>query len=160
MWRKDAVMAAVGIDLGTTNSVIAAMVDGRPTVLPHAGGARSTPAVVGLTERGERLVGEPARRQEMLNPKGTIYSAKRFTGRRHDELASGMAAVSADVVAGCNGAARFGIRGRAYAPEEVSALVLPTLPKAAAAFLARHVTDAVLRMPLPFHDAQPQAPEG
>src|SRR5260370_31769554 len=135
MWRKDAVMAAVGIDLGTTNSVIAAMVDGRPTVLPNAEGARSTPSVVGLTERGERLVGEPARRQEMLNPKGTIYSAKRFTGRRHDEVASEMAAVSADVVAVCNGAARFEIRGRAYAPEEISALVLRKLAEDAAEFL-------------------------
>jgi molecular chaperone DnaK len=150
-------MAAVGIDLGTTNSVIAAVVNGRPTVLPNAEGSRSTPSVAGLTEQGERLVGEPAGRQAILNPKGTIYSAKRFTGRRHDEVVGEMAAVSADVVAGRNGAARFEIRGREYAPEEISALVLRKLADDAANFLSEEVTEAVIAVPAHFDDAQRQA---
>src|SRR6267154_499398 len=103
---------AVGIDLGTTNSVIAATEAGKPTVIPNAEGARTTPSVVAFTDQGERLVGQLARRQAILNPKGTIYSAKRFIGRRYDEIASEQAAVSFDVVAGPDGAARFDIRGK------------------------------------------------
>src|SRR6202047_422081 len=118
---------AVGIDLGTTNSVIAAMEGGKPTVSPTAEGSRTTPSVVAFTEQGERLVGQLARRQAILNPKGTIYSAKRFIGRRHDEVASELNAVSFDVVAGPDGAARFKIQGRQDAPEEISALVLREL---------------------------------
>src|ERR1700739_2322045 len=111
---------AVGIDLGTTNSVIAATEAGKPTVIPNAEGSRTTPSVVAFTPQGDRLVGQLARRQAILNPKGTIYSAKRLLGRRYDELASEVNAVSFDVVAGPDGAARFRIQGRLYAPEEIS----------------------------------------
>src|SRR5712691_12241106 len=126
---------AVGIDLVTTNSVIAATESGKPTVIPNAEGARTTPSVVGFTDQGERLVGQLARRQAILNPKGTIYSAKRFIGRRYDEVASELSAVSFDVAPGPDGAARFEIRGRQYAPEEISALVLRKLTEDAAKFL-------------------------
>ena len=111
---------AVGIDLGTTNSVIAAVEAGKPTVIPNAEGSRTTPSVVAFTEAGERLVGQLARRQAILNPKGTIYSAKRFIGRRYDEVASELKAVSFDVVPGPDGVARFKVRGKLYAPEEIS----------------------------------------
>src|ERR1700735_2726838 len=118
---------AVGIDLGTTNSVIAAVEGGQPTVIPNAEGTRTTPSVVAFTEQGERLVGQLARRQAILNPKGTIYSAKRFIGRRFEEVQSEVTAVSFDVVAGPDGMARFKVRDKLYAPEEVSALVLRKL---------------------------------
>ena len=101
---------AVGIDLGTTNSVIATMEGGQPTVIPNAEGSRTTPSVVAFTEQGERLVGQLARRQAILNPKGTIYSAKRFIGRRYDEVKSELEAVSFDVVPGPDGAVRFKVR--------------------------------------------------
>ena len=107
---------AVGIDLGTTNSVIAATEDGQPTVIPNAEGSRTTPSVVAFTEQGERLVGQLARRQAILNPKGTIYSAKRFIGRRYDEVTSELNAVSFDVVPGPDGAARFKVQGQAVRP--------------------------------------------
>src|SRR5882724_13244943 len=97
---------AVGIDLGTTNSVIATVEGGQPTVIPNAEGSRTTPSVVALTEQGERLVGQLARRQAILNPKGTIYSAKRFVGRRFEEVSSEINAVTFDVVAGPDGAVR------------------------------------------------------
>src|SRR5208282_6672719 len=113
---------AVGIDLGTTNSVIAAMEGGQPTVIPNAEGSRTTPSVVAFTEQGERLVGQLARRQAILNPKGTIYSAKRFIGRRYAEVSSELNAVSFDVVAGPGDAVRFQVRDKQYAPEEISAL--------------------------------------
>jgi molecular chaperone DnaK len=104
--------AAVGIDLGTTNSVIAATEAGKPAVIPNAEGSRTTPSVVAFTEAGERLVGQLARRQAILNPMGTIYSAKRFIGRRFDEVASEREAVSFDVVPGPDGAARFQINDK------------------------------------------------
>jgi molecular chaperone DnaK len=148
---------AVGIDLGTTNSVIAATEAGKPTVIPNAEGARTTPSVVGFTDQGERLVGQLARRQAILNPKGTIYSAKRFIGRRYDEVASELSAVSFDVAAGPDGAARFEIRGKQYAPEEISALVLRKLTEDAAKFLGEKVTEAVITVPAYFNDAQRQA---
>ena len=148
---------AVGIDLGTTNSVIAAMEGGKPAVIPNAEGARTTPSVVAFTEQGERLVGQLARRQAILNPKGTIYSAKRFIGRRYDEVTSELNAVSFDVVPGPDGAVRFDIRGRQYAPEEISALVLRKLTEDAAKFLGEKVTEAVITVPAYFNDAQRQA---
>src|ERR1700722_7714024 len=106
---------AVGIDLGTTNSVIAAWQGGEPIVIANAEGSRTTPSVVAFTENGERLVGQLARRQAILNPKGTIYSAKRFIGRRYDEVQSELQSVSFDVVAGPDGAVRFKVAGRLYA---------------------------------------------
>ena len=148
---------AVGIDLGTTNSVIAAAEGGKPTVIPNAEGARTTPSVVAFTEQGDRLVGQLARRQAILNPKGTIYSAKRFIGRRYNEVASELGAVSFNVAAGPDGAARFDIRGRQYAPEEISALVLRKLTEDAAKFLGEKVTEAVITVPAYFNDAQRQA---
>jgi molecular chaperone DnaK len=148
---------AVGIDLGTTNSVIAAMEGGQPTVVPNAEGARTTPSVVAFTDSGERLVGQLARRQSVLNPKGTITSAKRFIGRKFDEVSSELSAVSYDVVAGPDGAARFKIRDKLYAPEEISALVLRKLVEDAGKFLGEKVTEAVITVPAYFNDAQRQA---
>jgi len=148
---------AVGIDLGTTNSVIAATEAGKPTVIPNAEGSRTTPSVVAFTPQGERLVGQLARRQAILNPKGTIYSAKRFIGRRYDEVASELNAVSFDVVPGPDGAVRFEIQGRLYAPEEISALVLRKLVEDASKFLGEKITEAVITVPAYFNDAQRQA---
>jgi molecular chaperone DnaK len=148
---------AVGIDLGTTNSVIAAMEGGQPTVVPNAEGARTTPSVVAFTDSGERLVGQLARRQSVLNPKGTITSAKRFIGRRFEEVASELSAVSYDVVAGPDGAVRFKIRDKLHAPEEISALVLRKLVEDAGKFLGEKVTEAVITVPAYFNDAQRQA---
>jgi molecular chaperone DnaK len=148
---------AVGIDLGTTNSVIAAMEAGKPTVIPNAEGSRTTPSVVAFTDQGERLVGQLARRQAILNPKGTIYSAKRFIGRRYDELTSELNAVSFDVVPGPDGSARFKVGGKLYAPEEISALILRKLAEDAGKFLGERVTEAVITVPAYFNDAQRQA---
>jgi molecular chaperone DnaK len=148
---------AVGIDLGTTNSVIATVEGGHPTVIPNAEGSRTTPSVVAFTEQGERLVGQVARRQAILNPKGTIYSAKRFVGRRYDEVASEINAVSYDVVAGPDGMVRFEVRGKQHAPEEISAMVLRKLAEDAGKFLGERVTEAVITVPAYFNDAQRQA---
>jgi molecular chaperone DnaK len=152
-----AMATAVGIDLGTTNSVIAATENGKPTVIPNAEGSRTTPSVVAFTPQGERLVGQLARRQSILNPKGTIYSAKRFIGRRYDEVETEQNAVSFDVVPGPDGAARFNINGRQYAPEEISALVLRKLAEDASKSLGERVTEAVITVPAYFNDAQRQA---
>src|SRR5215470_5601410 len=149
--------AAVGIDLGTTNSVIAATEAGKPAVIANAEGSRTTPSVVAFTEADERLVGQLARRQAILNPQGTIYSAKRFIGRRFDEVASEREAVSCGVVPGPDGAARFDVRGKLYAPEEISALVLRKLVADAAKFPGEKVTEAVITVPAYFQDAQRQA---
>jgi len=148
---------AVGIDLGTTNSVIAAWEGGQADVIPNAEGARTTPSVVAFTDSGERLVGQLAKRQAILNPKGTIYSAKRFIGRRFDEVSEEAKAVTFDVVPGPNGEARFNVRGKLYAPEEISALVLRKLADDAAKFLGERVTEAVITVPAYFNDAQRQA---
>ncbi|MFE7541696.1 molecular chaperone DnaK [Streptomyces platensis] len=145
---------AVGIDLGTTNSVIAAWEGGEATVLPNSEGSRTTPSVVAFTDSGERLVGQLARRQAILNPKGTIYSAKRFIGRRYDEISDEAKAVGFDVVADDHGNARFEVRGKLYAPEEISALVLRKLADDAAKQLGEKVTEAVITVPAYFNDAQ------
>ncbi|MFJ8826554.1 molecular chaperone DnaK [Streptomyces sp. NPDC102467] len=145
---------AVGIDLGTTNSVIAAWEGGEATVLPNSEGNRTTPSVVAFTDTGERLVGQLARRQAILNPKGTIYSAKRFIGRRYDEISDEAKAVGFDVVADEHGNARFEVRDKLYAPEEVSALVLRKLADDAAKQLGEKVTEAVITVPAYFNDAQ------
>jgi molecular chaperone DnaK len=148
---------AVGIDLGTTNSVIAVWEAGEEKVIPNAEGARTTPSVVAFTEDGERLVGQLARRQSILNPKGTISSAKRFIGRSFDEIKEEANAVGFDVVEGPNGEARFNIRGKQYAPEEISAQVLRKLVDDASKFLGEKVTEAVITVPAYFNDAQRQA---
>ncbi len=148
---------AVGIDLGTTNSVIATVEGGHPTVIPNAEGARTTPSVVAFTEDGERLVGQVARRQAILNPKGTITSAKRFIGRRYEEVQSELNAVSFDVVEGPDGLVRFEVRGKQYAPEEIAAMILRKLADDASKYLGEKVTEAVITVPAYFNDAQRHA---
>jgi molecular chaperone DnaK len=148
---------AVGIDLGTTNSVISVYEGGHPEVIANAEGGRTTPSVVGFTDTGERLVGQLARRQAVLNPKGTVSSAKRFIGRRFDEVPTEADQVSYDVASGPEGAVRFRIRGNQYAPEEISAQVLRKLADDAAKHLGEKVTDAVITVPAYFNDAQRQA---
>ena len=145
---------AVGIDLGTTNSVIAAWEGGEANVIPNAEGSRTTPSVVAFTDTGERLVGQLARRQAILNPKGTIYSAKRFIGRRYDEISEEAKAVAFDVAEGPGGVARFKVRDKLYAPEEISALVLRKLTEDAGKQLGERVTEAVITVPAYFNDAQ------
>ncbi|MFI6661418.1 molecular chaperone DnaK [Streptomyces sp. NPDC050523] len=145
---------AVGIDLGTTNSVIAAWEGGESTVVPNSEGNRTTPSVVAFTDTGERLVGQLARRQAILNPKGTIYSAKRFIGRHFDEISEEAKAVAYDVVEGDGGAARFKVRDKLYAPEEISAQVLRKLADDASKQLGERVTEAVITVPAYFNDAQ------
>ncbi|MEU9923117.1 molecular chaperone DnaK [Streptomyces griseoluteus] len=145
---------AVGIDLGTTNSVIAVWEGGEPVVVPNSEGNRTTPSVVAFTDTGERLVGQLARRQAILNPKGTIYSAKRFIGRHFDEVADEAKAVAYDVVPGENGEARFKVRDKLYAPEEISAQVLRKLADDASKQLGERVTEAVITVPAYFNDAQ------
>src|SRR3954452_24540487 len=153
----DEMAKAVGIDLGTTNSVIATMEGGQPTVVPNTEGSRTTPSVVAFTENGERLVGLLAKRQSILNPKGTIYSAKRFIGRKFDEVESEIHAVTFDVVAGPEGAVRFKVRDKMYAPEEIAAMVLRKLVDDASKFLGEKVTEAVITVPAYFNDSQRQA---
>ncbi|SEP01457.1 molecular chaperone DnaK [Actinacidiphila rubida] len=148
---------AVGIDLGTTNSVIAVWEGGEPTVVPNAEGSRTTPSVVAFSDDGERLVGQLARRQSILNPKGTITSAKRFIGRRYGEISDEAKAVSFDVVEGPGGVARFEVKGKQYAPEEISAQVLRKLADDAGKALGEKVTEAVITVPAYFNDAQRQA---
>lgn len=145
---------AVGIDLGTTNSVIAVWEGGEARVIPNAEGARTTPSVVAYTDSGERLVGQLARRQAILNPKGTVTSAKRFIGRHYDETTDEARAVSFDVVGDDNSVARFQVQDKKVAPEEVSALVLRKLVDDAAKQLGEKVTEAVITVPAYFNDAQ------
>src|SRR5436853_6393028 len=118
---------AVGIDLGTTNSVIATVEGGQPTVIPNAEGSRTTPSVVAFTEQGDRLVGQLARRQAILNAKGTITSVKRFIGRRYEEVESEINTIAYDVVPGPDGAARIKVQDQLYAPEEIRARLLRNL---------------------------------
>jgi molecular chaperone DnaK len=145
---------AVGIDLGTTNSVIAAWEGGEASVVPNAEGARTTPSVVAFTENGERLVGQLARRQAILNAKGTIYSVKRFVGRRFEEVEEEAGQVTYDVVPDANGLARIKVRDKLYAPEEISALILRKLADDAGRHLGERVTEAVITVPAYFNDAQ------
>ena len=145
---------AVGIDLGTTNSVVAVMEGGNPTVIINNEGNRLTPSVVAFTKTGERLVGQLARRQTVLNPDSTIYSAKRFIGRRYNEVQDEIKNMPFKVVSGPDNAVRFDIQGKQYAPEEISAMVLRKLVEDAAKYLGEKVTDAVITVPAYFNDAQ------
>ena len=149
--------AAVGIDLGTTNSVIAAMEGGQPQVIPNAEGDRTTPSAVAFLDSAERLVGQMARRQAIVNPGGTVHSAKRFIGRKYHEVSSELSAVSFDVVPGPDDAARFEVSGKQYAPEEISAQVLRKLVDDASRHLGERVTEAVITVPAYFNGAQRQA---
>ncbi len=148
---------AVGIDLGTTNSAIAVMEGGKPTVITNSEGGRTTPSVVSLTKKGERLVGQLAKRQAALNPENTIYSIKRFIGRKYDEAESERKIVAYEVQKGRNDLAEVKMGGKTHTPEEVSAMILQKLKKDAESYLGTEVTDAVITVPAYFNDAQRQA---
>jgi molecular chaperone DnaK len=148
---------AVGIDLGTTNSVIAVMEGGKPTVIVNAEGSRVTPSVVAFKDDGERLVGQIARRQAALNPDKTLFSIKRFMGRRYSEVVEERKLVPYQIVSGPNDAVRFQVRGKNYAPEEVSAMILKKMVGDASKYLGEKITDAIITVPAYFNDAQRQA---
>ena len=148
---------AVGIDLGTTNSVVAVYENGKATVIQNSEGSRTTPSVVAYAEDGQRLVGQVARRQAVLNPQATLYSVKRFIGRKWDEVTQESKIVSYRVVKGQNNAVRFDVRGKMIAPEEVSAQVIRKLVEDASSYLGEKVTEAVITVPAYFNDAQRQA---
>jgi len=147
----------IGIDLGTTNSVVAVMEGGQPVVIANEEGGRTTPSVVAFTDEGERLVGAIAKRQAVTNPKGTIYSIKRFMGRRLPEIPEEIRLVPFDVVEGKEGTAAVKVGDTIYAPPEISAMVLQKLKAAAEAYLGQSVTAAVITVPAYFNDAQRQA---
>jgi molecular chaperone DnaK len=147
----------IGIDLGTTNSVVAVMEGGQPIVIPNQEGGRTTPSVVGFAKSGERLVGQVAKRQAVTNAENTVYSIKRFMGRRFNEVTEEMKLVPYKVVAGENGDARVEIGGKRYSPPEISAMILGKLKEAAEAYLGEKVTKAVITVPAYFNDAQRQA---
>lgn len=147
----------IGIDLGTTNSVVAVMEGKEPKVIPNAEGNRLTPSVVAFTDSGEILVGEPAKRQAVTNPKRTVYSIKRFMGRRHSEVAVEEKMVPYQVVGGSEEYVRVKVGEREYTPPEISAMVLRKLKEAAEAYLGHKVNKAVITVPAYFNDAQRQA---
>ncbi len=147
----------IGIDLGTTNSVVAVMEGGEPTVVVNQEGSRITPSVVALTKEGERLVGQVAKRQAVTNPENTISSIKRFMGRHLSEVQSEAARVPYRVIAAENGGAWVEVRGKRHSPPEISAMVLQKLKQAAEDYLGEKVTDAVITVPAYFNDAQRQA---
>jgi molecular chaperone DnaK len=147
----------IGIDLGTTNSVVAVMQGGEPTVIPNQEGARTTPSVVAITKSGERLVGQVAKRQSITNPENTVYSIKRFVGRRFDEVQEEAKRVPYKVVKGPHDDVRVELSGKAYTPQELSAMILQKLKSAAEDFLGEKVTKAVITVPAYFNDSQRQA---
>lgn len=148
---------SVGIDLGTTNSVVAVMEGGQPTVVSNAEGGRTTPSVVAFTKSGERLVGQLARRQAVLNPENTVYSIKRFVGRRFSEVDSEKKIVSYKVKEGSDGGCKVAIQGKEYSPEEISAMILRKLKEDAEKYLGEKVTSAVITVPAYFNDSQRQS---
>jgi molecular chaperone DnaK len=147
----------IGIDLGTTNSCVAVLEGGEPTVIPNAEGGRTTPSVVAFTKDGQRLVGAPAKRQQVTNPTNTIFSIKRFMGRKYDEVSEEMKIVPYEVVKGPNDDVRVKVEGQDYAPPEISAMILQKLKTDAEAFLGDTVTDAVVTVPAYFNNAQREA---
>ncbi|HZS30710.1 MAG TPA: molecular chaperone DnaK [Gaiellaceae bacterium] len=147
----------IGIDLGTTNSCMAVLEGGEPTVIPNAEGGRTTPSVVAFTKDGQRLVGAPARRQQVTNPTNTIFSIKRFMGRKFDEVTEEMTIVPYEVVKGPNGDVRVKAEGKDYAPPEISAMILQKLKADAEAYLGEDVADAVITVPAYFNNAQREA---
>ena len=144
----------IGIDLGTTNSVVAIMEGSQPKVLINGQGSRLTPSVVGFTDKGERLVGLPAKHQQVTNPQNTIFSIKRFMGRRHSEVASEEKLVPYKIAGGPEELVRVEVRGKAYTPPEVSAMILQDLKKTAEDYLGQKVTDAIITVPAYFNDSQ------
>ncbi|MGA7272943.1 MAG: molecular chaperone DnaK [Acidimicrobiia bacterium] len=147
----------IGIDLGTTNSVVAVMEGNEPVVIPNAEGGRTTPSVVAYKKDGERLVGAPAKRQAITNPTNTVASIKRFMGRRYNEVGSELKTIPYEVVKGDNDTARVKLQDRLYTPQEISAMVLQKLKQTAEDYLGEKVTDAVITVPAYFNDAQRQA---
>src|SRR5256714_5213480 len=147
----------IGIDLGTTNSVVAVMEGGQPTVVVNQEGSRLTPSVVAIAKDGERLVGQVAKRQAVTNPENTVFSIKRFMGRKFDEMSSEASRVPYKVTRAANGDAWVEARGKKYSPPEISAIVLQKLKQAAEDYLGEKVTDAVVTVPAYFNDAQRQA---
>ena len=147
----------IGIDLGTTNSCVAVMEGNEPVVIPNSEGGRTTPSVVAFTKNGERLVGQPAKRQAITNPKNTIFSIKRFMGRFINEIGREKGEVPYQVVAGDNSSARVQIGDRMYSPPEISAMILQKMKKTAEDYLGQEVTEAVITVPAYFNDAQRQA---
>src|SRR5215510_2407020 len=147
----------IGIDLGTTNSVVSVMENGQPVVIVNQEGARTTPSVVGFAKDGDRLVGQVAKRQAVTNPENTVFSIKRFMGRKHDEVSAEIARVPYRVVKADNGDAWVEVRGRKSSPPEISALILQKLKQAAEDYLGEQVSDAVITVPAYFNDAQRQA---
>jgi len=147
----------IGIDLGTTNSVVAVVEGGEPVVIPNQEGSRLTPSVVGFTKEGEIVVGQVAKRQAITNPENTVFSIKRFMGRRHEEVLHEIRLVPYKAVKAQNGDARVDIRGKVYSPPEISATILRKLKEAAEAYLGEKVTKAVITVPAYFNDSQRQA---
>jgi molecular chaperone DnaK len=147
----------IGIDLGTTNSCMAVLTGGEPEVIPNSEGGRTTPSVVGFSKTGERLVGTVAKRQAVTNPENTVFSVKRFMGRKYGEVDEEMKIVPYEVVQGPNGDARISADGKEFSPPEISAMILQKLKADAEAFLGETVTDAVITVPAYFNDAQRQA---
>src|SRR6188508_2621071 len=147
----------IGIDLGTTNSVVAVMEGGEPVVITNPEGSRITPSVVGFTKSGERLVGQVAKRQAVTNPENTIFSIKRFMGRKFDEVSEEMKMVPYRVARASNGDVRVSANGKDYSPPEISAMILQKLKQAAEEYLGQPVTKAVITVPAYFNDAQRQA---
>src|SRR6187399_2463704 len=147
----------IGIDLGTTNSVVAVIEGGEPVVITNPEGGRLTPSVVAFTKSGERLVGQVAKRQAVTNPENTVFSIKRFMGRRYNEVSEEMKMVPYDVAAASNGDASVKIGDQNYPPPEISAMVLAKLKQAAEEYLGQTVTRAVITVPAYFNDAQRQA---
>ncbi len=147
----------IGIDLGTTNSAMAVLTGGEPEVIPNAEGGRTTPSVVGFSKSGERLVGAVARRQAVTNPQNTVFSVKRFMGRKFAEVDEEMTIVPYEVVRGANGDVRIMVEGKEYSPPEVSAMILQKIKTDAEAFLGETVDGAVITVPAYFNDAQRQA---
>jgi molecular chaperone DnaK len=148
---------SVGIDLGTTNSVVAVMEGGQPTVVSNSEGGRTTPSVVAFTKSGERLVGQLARRQAVLNPENTVYSIKRFIGRRFNEVEAEKKIVSYKVKEGGDGGCKVQIQGKDYSPEEISAMILRKLKEDAEKYLGEKVSSAVITVPAYFNDSQRQS---
>ncbi|MBV8488141.1 MAG: Hsp70 family protein, partial [Planctomycetaceae bacterium] len=161
MWERRLVVAEgvkyIGIDLGTTNSVVAVMEGDDVTVIPNQEGSRLTPSVVAFTSKGEILVGDPAKRQAITNPRGTVYSIKRFMGRRHEEVRTEEKMVPYEVIGGPNDFVKVRAGGKEYTPPEISAMILRKLKEAAESYLGHKVRKAVITVPAYFNDSQRQA---
>src|SRR5947209_3139509 len=147
----------IGIDLGTTNSVVAVMEGDQPKVLINSAGSRLTPSVVGFTEKGERLIGQVAKHQQVTNPKNTVFSIKRFMGRRHSEVGGEEKMVPYEVIGGPEEMVKVRVRGKDYTPEQISSFILEDLKKTAEDYLGEKVTEAVITVPAYFNDAQRKA---